>query len=116
MKIGLFCQEITFISEFPGCYPHFSQEANEIFKGQICYLLLLISNPECVPFILQTIFKIIKNSVEGFVVTAEKSFSLNYFTAHTALTFKSLGLNVRLNFEARLRHAGTGKLSLSTQQ
>ena len=27
------------------CYPHFKQEANGFFRGQICYLLLLISNP-----------------------------------------------------------------------
>ena len=27
------------------CYPHFKQVANGVFRGQICYLLLLISNP-----------------------------------------------------------------------
>ena len=71
------------------------------------YLLLLFSYPECVPFILQTILKIIKNSVEGFVVPAEKSFSQNYFTDHTAFTFKSLRLTI--NTESMSRCSTVGK-------
>ena len=49
MKINLFFHEITFKNEFPGsnfCYPHhFYQEVHGIFRQQIRYLLLLISNP-----------------------------------------------------------------------
>ena len=48
VKIGLFFQEITFILDSQVaifCYQYFKQVANGIFRWQICYLLLLISNP-----------------------------------------------------------------------
>ena len=50
-EIGLFFHEVAFITEFLGsnfCYPHFEQEANGIFRWQICFVLLLISNPASV--------------------------------------------------------------------
>ena len=48
VKTGLFFQEITFILDSQVaifCYQYFKQVANGIFRWQICYLLLLISNP-----------------------------------------------------------------------
>ena len=50
VKTALFFQEITFITEFPGSnflLSTFLKVANGIFtcRWQICYLLLLISNP-----------------------------------------------------------------------
>ena len=41
---GKFFQEITSITE-TFCYQQFKQVANGIYRWQICYLLLLISNP-----------------------------------------------------------------------
>ena len=49
MKIGLFCQEITFITEFPGInflLPTFLTGSKSDFQEEVCYLLLLILNTE----------------------------------------------------------------------
>ena len=49
VKISLFFQRIVFVAGFPGnffCYQHFKQVTNGIFRWKICYLPLLISNPE----------------------------------------------------------------------
>ena len=48
VKIGLFFQGITFIKEFPGSnilLPTFLAGGEWVFRWQICFLLLLISNP-----------------------------------------------------------------------
>ena len=52
VKMGMFFQEIISITEFPDSYQQFKQVANGIFRWQICYLLLLILNPDlqCVQY------------------------------------------------------------------
>ena len=49
VKTGLFFQEIIFIMEFPGSnflLPTFLTGGKWDFQVEICYLLLLISNPD----------------------------------------------------------------------
>ena len=60
MKNSLLFQEITSITNVQvatSCHSHFQQVANWVFRWQLCYLLLFISNPGIVRLLISPRFR-----------------------------------------------------------